>query len=241
VLTAGALAALGLSACESTQDKSARLAHSGQGAANQSTLKLGAANANVHVARTAVLHAAGGNAVAVELRNAARSAEADVPVLIDVRDAHGKSLYKNDLQGLQPALQQMALVGGGRSAYWVNDQVLGAGTPRSVVVHVGRAAAHAPARVPQIGVEAVRLDHDSTGTFAAGRVVNRSALVQLNLPIFAVALRGGRVVAAGRAIVPRLMPAPTKKPTRFRIFFIGDPRGAQLRVTAVPTVLTKGA
>ena len=46
-------------------------------------------------------------------------------------------------------------------------------------------------------------------------------------------------MAAGRALVEKLAPEPQKKPTRFSIFFIGDPKGGTLDVRPVPTVLTE--
>jgi hypothetical protein len=56
------------------------------------------------------------------------------------------------------------------------------------------------------------------------------------MPIFAVALRGGRIVAAGRALVPNL-PASAGKPTGFRIYLVGSPAGARIELTPAPTVL----
>ena len=43
------------------------------------------------------------------------------------------------------------------------------------------------------------------------------------------------------AVVDRLAPATeSKKPTTFTVFFIGDPKQAQLACTAPPTVLSGG-
>jgi hypothetical protein len=54
--------------------------------------------------------------------------------------------------------------------------------------------------------------------------------------VFAVALKGDKVVAAGRALVPKVLPGdPAKKP-RFRLYFIGDPKGAKIDVTVAPNV-----
>jgi hypothetical protein len=44
-------------------------------------------------------------------------------------------------------------------------------------------------------------------------------------------------VAAGRAVVDKLPPAPTRKPVRFTVYFIGDPAGAQLSFYVPPVVL----
>ena len=98
--------------------------------AASATLKI-RPSARLRVARTAVVRGAGGAvAAAVEVRNRGAGAQRDVPVLIDVRDAHGTSVYKNDQVGLQPALQRLASVGARRTAWWVNDQVTTAAPPR---------------------------------------------------------------------------------------------------------------
>ena len=52
--------------------------------------------------------------------------------------------------------------------------------------------------------------------------------------VYAVAKKGAKVVAAGRGAVELIKPGKTK---RYTIFFIGDPRGAQITLSAPPTVL----
>jgi hypothetical protein len=227
------VAATGLSACESTAEKSARIAAEGRDAVQAAgTLKI-RRNAEVRVARAVVVRGAGGAvAAAVEVRNTGGRAQRDVPVLIDVRGAHGASLYKNDAVGLQPALQRLATVRAGASAWWVNDQVTVASVPRSVRARVG--AAPSAARVPRVRVTGVHFDGDSTGRFLTGTVVNPSRSVLRNVPIFAVALKGSRVVAAGRAIVPKLPAARSPKKVVFRLFFVGEPRGARIALTVAP-------
>jgi hypothetical protein len=85
-------------------------------------------------------------------------------------------------------------------------------------------------RVPQIAVAGVHLIEDPTnGVGAAGTVTNPSRVAQSKLVIFGLARRAGRIVAAGRAVLPELG-AGSRMP--FQIFFVGDPRQAQLRVSA---------
>jgi hypothetical protein len=50
-----------------------------------------------------------------------------------------------------------------------------------------------------------------------------------------VAREGGRIVAVGRGVIDRLK--TDGKPVNFHIFFIGDPKGADLTVVAPPTTL----
>jgi hypothetical protein len=149
-----------------------------------------------------------------------------------VRGAGGKSVYRNDLRGLQPALQHAALVPAGRSVWWVNDQLLGVTEASAVKARVGRGTAvSAAAKVSLTGVE---LGGDGVLT---GSVVNGADALQRDVPVFAVALRGSRVVAAGRALVPKAKP---HKPARFRLFFVGNPKGARLQLTVAPTASARG-
>jgi hypothetical protein len=231
-----ALVAAGvLSACESTQDKSARLERDGAGKADVSAVARGARNADVQVLRTTVLaDAKGGRAIVVALRDTGPS-QAAVPLQIVAKDAKGAPVYKNDLEGLQTSLQQMAFLARGRTAYWVHDQVIAPAKPASVDVHVAASKAPRPRSVPDVRLRGVHLTHDDSGLLVKGVVQNRSAVPQRNMPIYAVATKGGRVVAAGRALIERLDPEPQKKPTVFRIYFIGDPSGAALDVRAIPS------
>lgn len=235
VITCCLLVSVALGACERTQTKSARLEKTGKGKADLTTVKAGAANTAIEVGETAVLSANGSNAAVVELDNQGSAAEVEVPVLIDVKDAKGTSLYKNDVDGLQPSLQQIAYIGKGEKVYWVNDQVLATTPPKSVDVEVGKAKGEVPDAGPRITLSQVRMDSDSSGAYATGVVANESKIVQRNMPIFAVVLKGGKVKAAGRAIVERLDPAPTKKPVTFRIFFVGNPKGGDLKLSVAPT------
>jgi hypothetical protein len=69
------------------------------------------------------------------------------------------------------------------------------------------------------------------GPYLSGSVVNHSGVAQHNMPIFAVALRGGRVVAAGRALVPNLAVSGAAGRAAFRIYLVGSPVGARIELT----------
>jgi hypothetical protein len=234
------LAAGGLSACESSQTKSARLEKTGKAKAQTTLISAGAANTSVKVLSKAILHSENGNAVVLQLQNTGGTGELQVPLLLTVKDAKGGVTYKNDIKGLQPSLQEMAYLDKGQTSYWVNDQVLAVDPPKSVEVEVGKEKSTFAGTVPKITLGPITLKSDSTGSYASGEVKNESKILQLNVPVFAVALKGEKVVAAGRAIVEKLPPAPTPKPINFKIYFIGDPKGAALKLTTAPTVLQEG-
>jgi hypothetical protein len=223
-----------LAACESTQDKSARLARDAVGLKRQKGLEITKVSRVVKIRRTAVLSDRNGTAVVVELRNTSRRALAKVPVAIDVRNG-GKTVFANDNPGLEPALVGVPVLRPGQDFLWVNDQVLATGGATGVKARVGAERGRAPRRLPAIGVTPPRLELDPTsGVLAVGKVVNRSDVLQRNVVVHAVARKGGRIVAAGRGAIERLKP---RARATYQIFFIGNPRGARLTLAAPPTSL----
>jgi len=223
--------------CESTQSKSERLA-------SQAKSNLGEAkgvvvkkqNPQVKIVATATLKDANGEAVAVLIRNTGRRTLARMPIAVELANRGGKSVYRNDTPGLETALVQVPLLRPGQELWWVNDQVTSTGRPARAKALVGPAKP-AGAATPRISISGVRLENDPvSGVAATGRARNGSEVEQKRLPIFCVARRGNRVVAAGRAIVDKLKPGKSR---RFTIFFIGDPREARLTLSVSPTVLDK--
>jgi hypothetical protein len=240
-IAGAALAAASLSACESTQDESARLAARSKGLLHQKGQVVGQANRTIRVEQTAIVQDANGVAAVVRLRNTG-PAQAQLPVTITVSDAKGRKLYRNDAAGLEPALVAVPALAKGEESFWVDNQILVAGKARKVAAKVGVAKGRPSEALPRMEISRVHVDHDQDGAYAQGIVANRSKLTQKRLTIFCVATRGGKVVAAGRAVIDKLGPAAqAKKPTSFTVYFIGDPRGAKLSFAAPPTVLEGGA
>lgn len=224
--------ALLLAACESTQDKSARLAEQAEGLKKQRGLVIAKRSKVVKVGRRAVLNDKNGTAVVVELRNTSKRRLAEVPVAIDVRNGR-RSVFKNDDPGLEPSLVGVPVLRPGQRFLWVHDQVLATGRGKAVRAKVGVERRKAPARIPEIRITPPKLEVDPTsGTLAVGRLINRSRVLQRNIVVHAVARKGGRIVAAGRAAVERLKPGAS---AAYQVFFIGDPRGARLTLAAPPT------
>ena len=230
------VAALALSACQTTQELSAQRAKSAKKLVNQKGLTVGHENPDVAVGATSIVHDANGTAAVVELRNTGKVAQAGLPISIAVTDAKGKSVYRNDVAGLEDSLVSMSLLAKGEDAFWVDNQITPTGTPAKVQARVGAAKGKVPAQVPSFAISGVGLQSDSGSVFAKGTIVNRSKVAQKRLTIFCVARKGTKVVAAGRGILD-VLPAAGAKPTKFTVFFIGNPKGAKLSFSAPPTVL----
>lgn len=234
-------AAVAISGCESTQATSARLSKQKRNVAQERGVVVKERNRDVRVLKTGIVADRYGTAVAVQLELTGKRAQAQLPVGFDVTGPGGKALYTNDLPGLAPSLTHVALLPPRRRVWWVNDQVQADGA-RAVKARIGagdaKASAAALAKPPALEPTKMRLDSDSSGSFTRGFLRNRSAVEQRNVTVYGVAERGGKLVAAGRAGIERLK---ARDKALFRIFWIGDPKGARVQVFAPPTTLTEEA
>lgn len=227
--------ALVSSGCESTQDKSARIAAELGPVAKEQGLKISKESVDVEVVETKLLTDSVGTAVAVTLRNESSRDLVDVPILIDVLDAKGKSVYRNDIPGIEPALASAPYLAAGEETVWVNDQVLAAGKPARVEVKVGASEETFSGELPAVAVDAPKLEGDPyTGVAAGGEVLNESGGDLERLLLYGVARQGGEIVAAGRGAIEPLK--ANGKDAPYNIYFIGDPRGAEVTVTEFPSL-----
>jgi hypothetical protein len=230
------LAVAGLSACQSTQDKSAELEKQGSKLLLKDTgLTVSKESTDVKVTSTTLLTDANGSAVVVGLHNSSGQNLTNVPILIEVLDGKGKSVYKNDIPGIEPALAAVPYIPAGGDSEWVNDQVLASGKPKSVKVKVGASTASYSGALPDIEVSDPKVEGDPvSGIEATGTVVNKTGADQNRLLIYGIARKGNRIVAAGRGAIEHLK-AGTKA-LHYDIFFIGNPTGADLKITDFPTL-----
>lgn len=221
--------------CQSTQSKSAQIGEELGPVKQEVGLKIGKRSKDVEVVSKTLLTDAEGSAVVVELRNTSDRDLADVPIAIDVRDAQGKSVYANDLPGLESALTSIPYIAAGAEATWVHDQVLAAGKPQSVEVTVGAGGTPFTGTVPEFTVSEPQVGGDPySGVVVGGNAENRSGGKVDRLLLYAVARRGDEVVAAGRGAIEKVKPEP--KPIPYNVYFIGDPTGAEVEMSWFPTL-----
>ncbi len=231
------LAALALTGCETSAEKSAKLEKQAKLAAKHAALAargltIAKVSSKVKVLAASALSSPEGAAAVVTLHNLSSTTLRMVPIEITIKGTGGATLYSNDTPGLAATLVSVPLVAAHATTSWVDDQVQAAGAPKSVSAKVGEGEAVTGA-APRLEVQGTHLVRDeASGPETEGSIVNRSSVAQRELVVYAVARRAGRVVAAGRAVIPQ---AAAGSSTHFQVFFIGDPRGAQLEVNAPPT------
>ena len=237
VATAAMAAVLGsllLGACESSQDKNARLEKQGGGLQQEKGVAVAQENPTVKVAEKSSVTDENGTAVIVRLSSRAPKDQVDLPIIFDLTDAGGESLATNSTPGLQRSLTHAMVVAGKGDTWWVNDQVFATGEPSKITVQVGSSNTPVPREIPDFKPTAPVLKSDPVdGLMASGKISNPTEVDQRKILVTIVATKNGKPVAAGRGIVAKVKP---RKRARYTVFFIGNPKGAKLEVATAPTI-----
>ena len=231
-----ALAAVALGGCETTAEKSAQLKRQAKRVTlDEKGLSITHESAEIKVVDATVVHDSERAAAVVTLRNGSAHAQRDVPIAIVVKDARGRDAVSEQRRRAGRRTRLTAVDRSARDRDVGGRSVPATGAPASVSARVGEAPSVASA-LPQLMIGAAQLSEDpASGTVASGSVRNASAVKQRGLVVFAVGRRAGRVVAAGRAIVPELA-AGASAP--FQVSLVGDATGAQLQFAAPPSSVT---
>lgn len=232
LVLAALIAAVALSGCESSQERSAQLAREAKhfvGSASHG-LTIAHPSTEVRVLSTQILHSSEGTAALVTVRNTSSHALRDVPLAITVKDAGGAVLYRNDAPGLEAALTSVPVLTPGQRFTWIDDQVQATGTPASASAEAGEAPpSSGPA--PKIRLSGVHAT-EAPEAGVAGTANNESSVAQRDLVVYGVARRGAKIVAAGRAVLTEV-PAHGSSP--FQVLFIGGAQGARVQASAPAT------
>ena len=233
VLALLGLAAIALSGCETTAEESAKLEQSAKHVVLARTgLQIARASTQVKVLRTTLLSSSEGGAVAVSVRNLTVHPLHALSIAITATNSAGKVVFRNNAPGLEAGLTSLALLPAHAEAVWVNDQVPASGHPSSASAEVGQAP-NAQAPLPAITVSNLRAATETAGP-TTGTVRNDSAIAQQKLIVYVVGSRDGKLVVAGRSVVPELAPP---RLGQFQAFLVGDAAGAQLQASAPATTL----
>jgi hypothetical protein len=225
-----------LSGCETTAEESAKLEVKAKRekalhpTLAQKGLSITHPSTQVQVLDATAVHSSEGAAAVVTVHNTSAQALRSVPIAITVKSATGQTLYQNNAPGLETALTQISSLPAHGSLTWVDDQVPSAGIPASVTATVGQAPS-ASGSQPRIEVEGPHPGEEASDE-ATGNVRNGSNVTQQKLVVYVIARHAGRIVAAGRAILPE---AAAGAPVPFHAFLVGSMAGARLEARAPAT------
>jgi hypothetical protein len=232
LLLLAALLSLALAGCETTAEESARLQrHAKHVALTERGLSIARASTEVRVTAAMLVHDSEGAAAVVSVHNLSATPLRSVPIAITVSGASGQALYRNNAPGLEAGLTSLAVLPAHATRTWVDDQVPASGDPRRVSAVVGQAR---PARraEPELVVGDLRREEADGET--SGLLEDRSGVAQQRLVVYVIGRRGGRIVAAGRAVIPDVQAHGS---SQFHAFLVGDVAGAQLQANAPATTL----
>jgi hypothetical protein len=225
-----ALALLVLGGCETTAEKSAKLARAAKRVTlDQKGLSITHPSTTVQVVGATVVRDSERAAAVVTLHNRSARTQRTVPIAITVTSARGATVFQNNAPGLERALVSVPSIAAHATVVWVDDQLPVSGAPASVSAIAGEASGTATTS-PALAVTGARITEDpANGVVATGTVTNHSKVAQASLVVFAVARRGGAIVGAGRAIVSALAPGGASP---FQASLVGHPLGARLAISA---------
>ena len=238
ILKFGAVAVLGiclagtLAACDTTQNKAARLKiRNDRQLADTNPVKVTTPAPGVEVLDTDVVNGKGG-AVAVTIQNASAEPVTDLPLVVSVRDG-GKEVELNGkpksyYQAHAPALAP------GAEGTWIftsRDRI----PDGAVTARVG-VAVNPPATadgIPNLTAEATPPTPTKNGATIEVEVSNPESFPQYNVPVYAWAKSGDTYVAAGQALITDIHPGSSRS---VQVKLIGDPGNNQVEIFAPATI-----
>jgi hypothetical protein len=231
------LAAAGpLAGCSTTMQTAARLQLNDariRATAQGVHVHRGSESATVRVQRIQLVKAGGRIAFVVTIRNAGSSAVSDLPISVGYTATRHAPVYLNAVANLSYFDAHLPAIAAKRQITWVyaGARALPAGAAPFAEMSGG---ADPPAgRVALPAIAATVSGRARVGEALAIRLRNLSGVPQYQLPVYAFARRGGRLVAAGTASVASLNGGSEQT---VRLPLLGDAGGAELTVEAPPTI-----
>jgi hypothetical protein len=201
--------------------------------ASQKATEVTQANPSVSVEAPVVIRSFSGAAIIVAVHNDSARQLTDLPISVGVRTASGRTTYLNRSTTLDYFASHIAALGPDASTEWVfTTDTIPRGRPFAAV-GVSQLHPTLGRSLPSVAVSLRRALLDTGGVILEVSVRNRSAIPQYDLPVYAVALRNGRAVAAGRGSVTHI---GTRGTTTSTVAIVGSSHYDSLRLIASPTI-----
>ncbi len=198
---------------------------------SQSPTEVTRANPAVSVGVPVVIRAGTATAIVVTLRNDAGRSLTDLPISIGVRIPSGRTKYLNRSANLDYFESHIASIGSRAVTEWVftTTQHIPRGRPFATVGFSPLHSTVGPS-LPSLAVSRLASRNDFTLGLS---VANHSAIPQYDLPVYAVGLRDGHEVAAGRTTVTHLGTNGTQTSS---VSLLGTSHYSSLLLIATPTI-----
>ena len=223
--------ATAVSGCATTQDANKRASiQADRTLASRKALVLRGTDRDVEVVRASAISGKDGSAVVVVLRNRGDEPVSDLPIEVGRRGGEPLNARPN-----VPYFQSHApAIAPGAEATWVyvTREKIGAGP---VYARLGGPPGIAPKidDVPELDVSQAHERRAKGQSSVVAEVANPTGVPQYGLDVYAVAKKGDRYVAAGRAAVTHL---GVDESTRLTLHLVGDAKGSRIQIYAPPTL-----
>ena len=224
-----------LAGCTTTQEKAARLQlNNARIRANLTPLRISARSSAVKVTSVSLLIGKGRPpaAVVATVRNQTSNPVSDLPLLVGIKLPSGQRMDVNSAAGLSYFRNHLPAIPARGELTWVLpiDRRLPAGArPFAEVGSANPATATPIPALPVLRVAPVKASR-ATATLT---VQNSSSVTQYQLPVYAVARRGQRWVAAGQTVIQELDGGAS---ALVRLPLVGNSSGAAVSFEAPPTI-----
>jgi hypothetical protein len=233
-LAAALLAAAGpLAGCTTTQQKAARLQlENARLRAAQLTTRVATPGWTVAVTGVSLVHQPGRTAFVVMVRNRGRRPVSDLPISVGYRVGAGAAVYLNSAPGIGYFDAHLPLIRSGRAFTWIyatTRAIPAGGRPFALVGASSTVRVAGLATPPPI---AASVTTTTSGGAIRIRVRNLSSVTQYQLPVYAVASRGSRVLAAAAATIAELG-GGSRETLQLRL--LGSADGARVELETQPT------
>ena len=233
-LTVALLAAAGLLAgCATTQQKAARLQlQNARLRAAQLSTRVSAAGSSVAVTGVSLVGRSGKTAFVVKLRNRGGRPVSDLPISVGYRLSSGRVVYVNAARGIGYFDSHLPLIGAGHAFTWIDTTARAVPAGARPFARVGGSST-----VQVTGLSAPPAIAADVAKAAGGAlevtVRNRSGVTQYQLPVYAVASRGSRVLGAAVGTIAELAGGSSRT---LRLRLLGSAEGATVQLDTQPTI-----
>jgi hypothetical protein len=219
--------AVAVSGCATTQDANKRISvRFDRTLASRKPLELRGTDRNVKVVRTAVVDGKDGSAIVVVLRNTGDAPVNDLP--IEVGPQGGRPL--NTAANVPYFQSHAPAIAPGDEVTWVYASKEPVGSSQAFA----RVGAPSSRPLTTAGhVSELEASGKSGGSGVRAEVTNDTGIPQYDLDVYAVARKGGRYVAAGRASLEHL---GVSKSAHLTLPLVGDAKVTQIQVFAPQTL-----
>jgi hypothetical protein len=229
------LAAAGvLAGCTTTQQKAARLQlENARLRAAQLSTRVSAAGPTVSATGISLVSRQGRTAFVVTVRNRGGRPVSDLPISVGYRLGAGAAVYLNSAAGTGYFDAHLPLIGSDRAFRWIYTTARAIPADARPFARVGASSTVRVAGLTSPPAIAAAVKTGTAGGAIRVNVRNLSGVTQYQLPVYAVASRGPRVLAVATGTISELGGGSS---TTLRLRLLGSAAGAHVDLETQPTI-----